>query len=288
MTSRTPIIENISDTARWVAMYRALETDREDAHFRDPYARLLAGERGEEILRRMPRGMATAWPMIVRTCIFDELILRCIERGGADTVLNLAAGLDPRPYRLPLPATLRWIEVDLPEILKYKEEKLSGVTPRCALERITMNLANLPSRRSFLERIGAASRKVAVVSEGFLAYLTPEQVGFLASDLAGQPAFHWWIIDLGSPVLMKRLQKTFGTALASGQARFQFAPEEGTDFFRKYGWKETEFRSTWEEAHRLKREMAFAWVFRLLERVSSPQRREVFRKMGASVLLERI
>src|SRR2546422_10079279 len=106
MNSRSPIIESISDTARWVAMCRALETDREDAHFRDPYARLLAGERGEEILRRMPRGMATAWPMIVRTCIFDVLILRCIERGGAGTVLHLAAGHPARAGPPPPPPRL--------------------------------------------------------------------------------------------------------------------------------------------------------------------------------------
>ena len=59
MNSSSPLLENISDTARWVAMYRALESDRPDAHFRDPYARLLAGEQGEEdrryaeLLRRM-------------------------------------------------------------------------------------------------------------------------------------------------------------------------------------------------------------------------------------------
>ena len=47
-------IENISDTARWVALYRALESERPDAHFRDPYARRLAGEHGEAIARSMP------------------------------------------------------------------------------------------------------------------------------------------------------------------------------------------------------------------------------------------
>ena len=40
-------IENISDTARWVALYRAIESERPDAHFRDPYARRLLGEGGE-------------------------------------------------------------------------------------------------------------------------------------------------------------------------------------------------------------------------------------------------
>src|SRR5947209_10178965 len=40
-------IRNISDTARWAAVYRARETERADAVFLDPLARKLAGERGE-------------------------------------------------------------------------------------------------------------------------------------------------------------------------------------------------------------------------------------------------
>ena len=56
-------IENVSDTARWVAYYRAMETDRRDARFRDPYARRLAGPEGQRIVEEMPRGKATAWAM---------------------------------------------------------------------------------------------------------------------------------------------------------------------------------------------------------------------------------
>jgi len=99
-----------------VALYRAMESERPDALFRDPYARRLAGERGERIVASMRRGRAMAWPMIVRTAVLDELILRAIERDGVDTVLNLAAGLDTRPYRLPLPSSLRWVEADFPDV----------------------------------------------------------------------------------------------------------------------------------------------------------------------------
>jgi methyltransferase (TIGR00027 family) len=120
------MIENVSDTARWVAVYRAMETERRDAHFRDPYARKLAGERGEAIVRAMPRGRQMAWPMIVRTAVFDEIILDSIRRRGVDLVLNLAAGLDARPWRLELPPELRWVDVDLPEMTEYKR----GVMPR--------------------------------------------------------------------------------------------------------------------------------------------------------------
>src|SRR5256886_13643386 len=94
-------IEHVSDTARWVALYRAMESERPDALFHDPYARRLAGERGEQILSAMPKGRTWAWPMIVRTAVMDELIMRTISRDGADAVINLAAGLDTRPYRLP-------------------------------------------------------------------------------------------------------------------------------------------------------------------------------------------
>ena len=50
-----PIIRNVSDTARWVAFYRAMESERPDAVFRDPFARRLAGERGEAIVRTVAR-----------------------------------------------------------------------------------------------------------------------------------------------------------------------------------------------------------------------------------------
>ena len=47
MNDRTEI-RDVSETAVWVAYYRGLETDRPDALFRDPLARLLTAERGEQ------------------------------------------------------------------------------------------------------------------------------------------------------------------------------------------------------------------------------------------------
>ncbi len=287
MRSREPVLRDICDTARWVAMYRARETERPDACFRDPYARLLAGERGEEILRRMPGARFSAWPTVVRTCLFDEMILRCVERDGVDTVLDLGSGLCTRPYRLPLPAGLRWIEVDLPGILSCKDEKLSGVRPRCCRESVKMDLRDLSARRAFLARIAAPSQKAVVVTEGFLGYLAEEEVASLARDLHDQAAFRWWILDLASPLLLKRLRRSYRRVLAEANAPLRFAPEEGTGFFATLGWKEVEFRSTWEESRRLRREMPMAWIFRLLARMVSPRRREMFRRLGATVLLER-
>ena len=62
-------------------------------------------------------------------------------------VVNLAAGLDACPYRMDLPSSLQWIEVDLPEILAHKEELLRDEKPVCQLKRVRRDLsdANAPA-----------------------------------------------------------------------------------------------------------------------------------------------
>lgn len=283
---QAPLIRNISDTARWVAFYRAMESERADAHFRDPFARKLAGERGEQIVRGMKRGTSGSWSMVVRTVVFDEIITRLVGE-GADTVVNLASGLDARPYRLNLPPTLKWIEVDLPEILDYKQELLAGERAVCEHEVVRLDLADAEARRGLFARVGAQARRALVITEGLLVYLTPEQVGALASDLHAQASFKWWLMDIVRPEILKRMEKTWGRKVAEGGAPFRFAPAEGTEFFRAHGWREREWRSMMDEARKLKREIPLAWLWRFLTRVQPASRREKFRRLGGMALLER-
>lgn len=280
-------IEHISDTARWVAVYRAMETARPDAIFRDPFAERLAGERGEQIVSELKRGRSLAWPMIVRTAVFDELILDRITNGGVDTIINLAAGLDTRPWRLSLPASLRWFDVDLPAITEYKATAMRGERTSCNYEAIAVDLTDAQARTELFARLDAAASSTLVVTEGLLIYLTPEQVGTLARDIGGIRTARWWLIDLANPQLLKIMNRHWGSAVAAGSAPFQFAPAEGTGFFNKFGWRELVFRSGLEESHRLHREMRMAPLWRLLARLSPPAKREVFRRMSGYVMLER-
>ncbi|PYL79494.1 MAG: SAM-dependent methyltransferase, partial [Verrucomicrobia bacterium] len=57
----------MSDTARWVAVYRARESERPDAVFRDPFAQRLASERGQQIAALMPFAEKNSWPFVART-----------------------------------------------------------------------------------------------------------------------------------------------------------------------------------------------------------------------------
>jgi len=285
MSAPATPISHVSDTARWVAMYRAMESDRPDALFHDRWARQLAGPQGEAILRHLPKARRTSWPMIVRTQVMDELILRAIREDGVDTVLNLAAGLDTRPYRLPLPKSLRWIEADFDDVLNYKKGVLAQEQPNCALELAPVDLTDAAARTQLFARLAASSRHTFVIAEGLLVYLQSDQVARLAADLAAQPSFQFWLIDLSSPELLKRLNKVWGKSME--QTPLIFGPAEGTEFFEPHGWREKEFRSMFMEALRLKRTMRFAWLYVFLGRLAPEERRAQLRRMSGIVLLER-
>jgi methyltransferase (TIGR00027 family) len=281
-------IETISDTALWVATYRAMESERPDAIFRDPFARRLAGSRGQAIVDLMKHGRQMAWSMIVRTAVLDEMILDVVKRRGAQLVLNLAAGLDTRPWRLTeLPPAIGWIDVDLPDILDYKTEMLKAETPVCRYVAVPADLTDAEARRDLFARVGVEGGDVLVVTEGLLIYLSPEQVSGLARDLYAQACFKWWLTDLINPRLMQWIQKSWGSTLERGNAPFKFAPDEGTDFFKPLGWREAEFRSTGEEARRLNREMSGAWLWRLLSAFYPADRKAEMKRLAGQVLLER-
>jgi methyltransferase (TIGR00027 family) len=282
-------IENVSDTARWVAVYRAMETARPDAIFRDPYAARLAGEKGNAIVDSMKRGRQMAWAMIVRTAVFDEIIRERIRNGNADQVVNLAAGLDARAWRMKdLPRSLRWVDVDLPGILDHKLSIMANEPTVCEYEAVRVDLRDTAKRQALFSQLGSAGRRTLVVTEGLLIYLTPEQVGALAADLHAPATFQWWLIDIAHPKLLEMMKKMWGRNVNAGNAPFQFAPAESTKFFERFGWTEIEFRPSMDEARRLKREMSMMWLWRLLGSLRSKKVQEEYRRFSGCALLERM
>jgi len=244
-----PLIRDISDTARWVAAYRARETEREDAAFRDPYARALAGER---IAETFPNKNAE-WSIIARTFAFDRLLTKQLETGGVDMVVNLAAGLDTRPYRLDLSPSLRWIEVDLPDILDYKATILSSAQPACMLERIPTDLSNHDARRGLFRDLARRTSNAVVITEGLVMYLMPDEVATLARDLADHPVFTRWMLDIMSPGLVAMLNEQAGDLLRPAGSPLLFAPAAGPAFFESCGWRVLKVRSLLKTAASIER-----------------------------------
>ena len=281
MSPATPM-RHISDTALWVAVYRGQESERADAVFRDPYARKLAGDRGRQIAAAMPFAQRHSWTYTARTWLVDQVIERVV-RQGTDMVINLAAGLDARPYRMQLPTSLRWIEIDLPDMLNYKQEVLAAEPPVCALERVPLDLRDTAARRALFQRLGSEARQVLVVSEGLIIYFDAGEAAELARDLAAPSSFRRWVTDLTSPALLRMLQKAVGGPLVQAGSPLKFAPREGPEFFAPCGWKAVETRSVLHTAARLKR---LSFGMRLLSLLPDPGGRKPDKPWGGVCVLE--
>jgi methyltransferase (TIGR00027 family) len=254
-----PVIADVSDTALWIAAYRAREMDRPDALFEDRLAARLAGKRGEEIAETMGRARYMAWMIVVRTCIIDAYLKELIA-DGADTVLNLGAGLDTRPYRLDLPSSLRWIEVDHPNIIDLKTERLRDEKPRCVLERVSLDLADRSSRLKLFDQVAASSRTTVILTEGVIPYLSNDQVASLADDLRVAESFRYWIVDYFAPMILRLVRWGALARRHMRNAPFLFDPDDATSFFHHHRWNERETRYLVVEAEKLGRPFPKSWL----------------------------
>jgi methyltransferase (TIGR00027 family) len=283
-----PAIQHVSDTAFLIAHFRAVESARPDALFHDPLAARLAGEKGKALAESFRTRAMTGWMTAIRTVIIDELVQGAIAR-GVDTVLCLGAGLDTRPYRLELPSEVSWIEVDFPDVIAFKEERLRGESPLCRLERIGVDLSDEAARREMLARIDARSGHVLVLTEGLAPYLTNEQVGSLADDLRALSSVRGWIIDYVSKEGQAYRERA-GVSRQMGNAQFRFHPEDWFGFFAHHGWFSREVKYLPLEGRRLGRRAPLPRRYRVLGALTRPftsaTARRKFGRFSGYVLLE--
>jgi len=186
----------VSRTAIGVARVRAAETARPEPLFTDPYAAaFVAAAPGHgaapdpatltDEQRRWRAGIA--FHITMRTRFFDDYLQGAVH-GGCEQVVVLGAGLDTRAYRLEWPAGLRWFELDLPEVLAFKQGVLDaeGASPRCDRRSLSADLAD--DWAADLQAAGLVpTLPTAWLAEGLLVYLSGETAAHVltvATDLS--------------------------------------------------------------------------------------------------------
>lgn len=280
-----PLIRQVSDTALWIAAFRAEESRRRDAVFNDALAERLAGEQGRAMVAATPHREAMAFAMVVRTCAIDRLVGMAIDR-GVDTVINMGAGLDTRPYRMTLPYDLQWIEVDLPGIVRYKTALLEGEPAHCALRRVACDLSDDGERERLLDQLGRTSSTALVITEGLIAYLTSEQAGALSRSLHAVPSFRYWIMDY-SAGRFRRRRRVRDLQKVLGDVKFRFHVDQPLAFFGRDGWRVDTDLHILDEADRIGRRLPLSFAARLLMPLLGKRLRRIGNRTYGYVLLAR-
>ncbi len=189
-----------------------------------------------------------------------------------------------------LPNSLVWIEVDYPDIIAFKEERLQHQSPRRRLSRLKRDLANKTEREQVLADANARAKKILVLTEGVVPYLSEEDVASLAGELKSLDRVAYWVVDYISAIASKYRPRQMKRKMQN--APFKFEPEDWFGFFERHGWRSKEMRYFADEADRLKRPLQFPlwikliWVVRA--KFLSKQRRKFFRKLAGYALLEPI
>ena len=165
----------VAATGLLVAAMRAEESARDDALFNDPFADRLAGEEGRRLLAESSAETEQpSAPIVVRTRLFDEALLR-VQADGVAQVVILAAGMDARSYRLPWHDGAGVYEIDQPRVIAIKDERLAGERPRCRRVAVGVDLADDWPKVLRSQGFNSSSRTVWLI-EGLLQYIDASDV----------------------------------------------------------------------------------------------------------------
>ncbi len=228
-------MQGLALTSLWVAASRAVETERPDALFHDPFARALAGPEGFAVLDAARLATPIEAPTIpVRTRFFDERI------AGARQVVLLAAGMDARAYRLPWPARTHLFEVDKPEVLAYKASALGGARPSCMRTAVPIDLRDdWPAALLAVGFDPCVSTTFLV--EGLLLYLDHDAVHALLARLDGLSHRGSVLLAdvIGRTMLAMPHLRPILDLVASIGAPWKFGTDDPEALLAPFGWEVT-------------------------------------------------
>ncbi|MGE7391664.1 class I SAM-dependent methyltransferase [Streptomyces sp. NPDC004126] len=242
-------MEAVSRTAQWTAAARALETEREDRLFADPYARTVADTIGFDLLERYA-GAGTVPFLAIRTTYLDRQIVRTVREHGIRQVVFLAAGMDTRFYRLPWPDGVTVYELDRPALLEAKAEMLAGEPAPAGRTRVTVPVDLTQDWTGPLEAAGwRADQPVLWVVEGLLFFLPEDAVRGLISTLAGHSAPGSVLLGdvISKAALQNPLSRPFLNCLEEDGNPWLFGTETPEDLLAECGWDVREVRQPGED-----------------------------------------
>lgn len=235
----------ISHTALIVAAKRAIENQRSDRLFDDPFAAKLAAdeipvllERWQKVGDNLTQIKAKRTRFIaVRTRFYDDFLMSV--QLLAPQIVILGAGMDARAFRLPWCKEARVYEVDRPEVLDYKDSILKDVPAKCIRTVIKADLTDNWVENLLSQGFSVTNPSIWLL-EGVLMYL-PE-IGVLKllqtiSDLSVDGSF------LGADFVSVKSVEIGEKARKSDRGRvlrhWQFGSDRPEDLLQNYNWNAT-------------------------------------------------
>lgn len=225
----------ISNTAFYCCGIRMEDAMRKNPVCNDQYARRFMNERGLEIFEPFRSETMSNITNVTRCRIIDDILREEIYNNVNTTIITIGAGFDTRPYRL---QGGKWIELDEPQVIDYKNEKLPVSECKNYLERIPINF----SRESLIDKLKIADNNepAIIVIEGVFMYLEPENILKTIKALQSRFPEHVLLCDLMNKRFFEKFARKIHVKLVETGGTFTTRPEKPAEIFISNHYIETD------------------------------------------------
>lgn len=231
-------LKPVSLTAFYTCGIRATDAAARRPVIGDAHAASLMTEDGWALARRM-QGLRNPWnSVLARHWLMDRHIRAALQSDPDLRVVLLGAGLDTRAFRMPAG---RWLEIDEPALIAFKEQRLPAASAPRPLERVAVDFAR-ESLADVLRAHAEPGRALAIV-EGVVMYLGQAQLEASFAALAGLAPRVELLLDQMSPVFFRRVGQSTHRRLAAFGAPFRVADQDVAGAFSAAGFREVRSHS---------------------------------------------
>lgn len=222
----------ISKTAFYCCGIRMQDATNDNPVCGDTYAETFMNEDGLRILEAFKDEMNPNATGVARHRVIDDLLRGELFADPGSCVVLIGAGFDSRAYRLTGGA---WVELDEPQVIAYKTERLPAPSCENELHRIPIDF----STESLEEKLSSFSDRspVVVVIEGVFMYLEEEVIAQLLLTLRRVFPRHRLICDLMSKDFFEQYSKTLHEKITGMGTSFKFTVDRPEEMFVENGYR---------------------------------------------------
>ena len=198
----------------------------------DVYARRFMNEDGLKILEKFKDETRPNTSNVARHRIIDDILRKELSANPDLCVVIIGAGFDSRAYRL---KGGTWVELDEPQVIAYKNDRLPAAEATNELHRIAIDF----STDSVEEKLSAFAgrRPVVVVIEGVFMYLDEATIKQLLQTLHRLFPQHKLVCDLMNRSFFEKYGRTIHEKLTGMGASFKFTADNPEEIFLQNGYR---------------------------------------------------
>ena len=146
---------------------RAMDSEQTTSVLHDDEAKR-AVDRIDYDFAKTGMNLTSAVGVAIRAKVLDDWTREFLQRNPSCTVLHLACGLDTRAHRIERPDTVRWVDVDMQDVVALRHKLLPEPSGDYRL------VASSVTEDEWLAAV-PADRPAVAVFEGLSMYLTREE-----------------------------------------------------------------------------------------------------------------